>query len=67
MTATTLQVTVKWTKHKYEVELNTNETPLVFKVQLFALTGVEPERQKVMLAGKKLEDDDDWTKFRLKN
>eukprot|EP01134_Creolimax_fragrantissima_P001274 CFRG1274T1 len=60
-------VTVKWTKHKYEIDLDTTEPPLVFKSQLFALTGVEPERQKVMLGGKKLDDAADWSSFKLKN
>uniref|UniRef100_A0AAY4CP13 Ubiquitin carboxyl-terminal hydrolase n=1 Tax=Denticeps clupeoides TaxID=299321 RepID=A0AAY4CP13_9TELE len=32
-------------------ELNTEEPPMVFKAQLFALTGVQPERQKVMVKG----------------
>lgn len=45
-------VTVKWGKEKFEgVELNTDEPPMVFKAQLFALTGVQPSRQKVMVKG----------------
>lgn len=45
-------VTVKWGKEKFEgVELNTDEPPMVFKAQLFALTGVQPARQKVMVKG----------------
>uniref|UniRef100_A0A914VZQ4 Ubiquitin carboxyl-terminal hydrolase n=1 Tax=Plectus sambesii TaxID=2011161 RepID=A0A914VZQ4_9BILA len=51
------QVAVKWGKEKYDVEANTDEAPLVFKSQLFALTGVQPERQKVMFKGKTLADD----------
>uniref|UniRef100_A0A8B9KPL7 ubiquitinyl hydrolase 1 n=1 Tax=Astyanax mexicanus TaxID=7994 RepID=A0A8B9KPL7_ASTMX len=39
-------------KEKFDaVELNTEEPPMVFKAQLFALTGVQPERQKVMIKG----------------
>ena len=30
---------------------------MLFKAQLFALTGVQPERQKVMLRGTTLKDD----------
>ena len=74
---------VKWGKEKYEgVELNTNEPPITFKMQLFSLTGlhsynyivryniyiypilfsgVPPDRQKVMIAGTTLADDD-WGK-----
>lgn len=43
---------VKWGKEKFDaVELNTEEPPMVFKAQLFALTGVQPDRQKVMVKG----------------
>lgn len=45
-------VNVKWGKEKFDaVELNTEEPPMVFKAQLFALTGVQPDRQKVMVKG----------------
>lgn len=47
-----LLVNVKWGKEKFDaVELNTEEPPMVFKAQLFALTGVQPDRQKVMVKG----------------
>jgi hypothetical protein len=49
-----LAVTVKWGKEKYEnVDLDTAEDPSVFKAQLFALTGVPVDRQKVMSLGSK--------------
>uniref|UniRef100_A0AAZ3RR38 Ubiquitin carboxyl-terminal hydrolase n=1 Tax=Oncorhynchus tshawytscha TaxID=74940 RepID=A0AAZ3RR38_ONCTS len=48
------------------IELNTEEPPMVFKAQLFALTGVQPERQKVMVKGGTLKDDD-WGNIKLKN
>lgn len=45
-------VSVKWGREKFEnVELDSDESPEVFKAQLFALSGVAPERQKVMLKG----------------
>uniref|UniRef100_A0A3B3RTP8 Ubiquitin carboxyl-terminal hydrolase n=1 Tax=Paramormyrops kingsleyae TaxID=1676925 RepID=A0A3B3RTP8_9TELE len=47
-------------------ELNTEEPPMVFKAQLFALTGVQPERQKVMVKGGTLKDDE-WGNIKLKN
>uniref|UniRef100_A0A673KFZ8 Ubiquitin carboxyl-terminal hydrolase n=1 Tax=Sinocyclocheilus rhinocerous TaxID=307959 RepID=A0A673KFZ8_9TELE len=51
-TLITFQLNVKWGKEKFDaVELNTEEPPMVFKAQLFALTGVQPERQKVMVKG----------------
>lgn len=59
---------VKWGKEKYDVELSTAEPPEVFKGQLFALTGVPPDRQKVMLAGVTV-GDTEWGKSekKLKN
>uniref|UniRef100_A0A8C8MK06 Ubiquitin carboxyl-terminal hydrolase n=1 Tax=Oncorhynchus tshawytscha TaxID=74940 RepID=A0A8C8MK06_ONCTS len=60
-------VNVKWGKEKFDaIELNTEEPPMVFKAQLFALSGVQPERQKVMVKGGTLKDDD-WGNIKLKN
>nr|CDJ80236.1 Ubiquitin and Peptidase C19 domain containing protein [Haemonchus contortus] len=53
-------VNVKWGKEKYQVLLDFDEPPLVFKSQLFALTGVPPDRQKVVVKGKTL-GDESWT------
>lgn len=62
-----LSVKVKWGKENYpDIEVNTDEDPLVFKAQLFALTGVQPERQKVMLKGTTLKDSD-WGDIKLKD
>ncbi|KAG8327296.1 Ubiquitin carboxyl-terminal hydrolase 14 [Homalodisca vitripennis] len=49
-----------------DVEVNTDDDPLVFKAQLFALTGVQPERQKVMLKGMTLKDND-WGNMKIDN
>ena len=60
------KIKVKWAKEVFtDVEVNTDEEPIVFKAQLFALTGVQPERQKVMLKGAIL--DQNWDKMKLKN
>lgn len=48
------------------MEVNTEEEPMLFKAQLFALTGVQPGRQKVMLKGMTLKDDD-WGNLKLKD
>lgn len=48
-------VNVKWGKQKFEsVEVNTDEAPEVFQAQMFALSSVPPERQKIMAKGKAL-------------
>ena len=49
-----------------DIELNTEESPMVFKAQLFALTGVEPHRQKIMLKGATLKDNT-WDGLKVKN
>lgn len=60
-------VKVKWGKETYPgVEVNTDDDPVVFKAQIFALTGVQPERQKVVCKGVTLRDDS-WANFKLAN
>lgn len=52
-------VKVKWGREVYpEIDVNTDEEPILFKAQLFALTGVQPERQKIMCKGGILKDDE---------
>ncbi|XP_065062059.1 ubiquitin carboxyl-terminal hydrolase 14-like [Rhopilema esculentum] len=61
------KVNVKWGKEKFEgIEVDTSEPPEVFKAQLFALSGVPPERQKIMAKGMALKDDT-WGSFKIKN
>lgn len=56
------KVSVKWGKELFsDVEVDLNDSPLVFKSQLFALTGVPPDRMKVMIKGALLKDDE-WGK-----
>ncbi|XP_071807756.1 ubiquitin carboxyl-terminal hydrolase 14-like [Asterias amurensis] len=60
------KVNIKWGKEKYtSIECNVSESPDVFKAQIFALTGVQPDRQKVMLKGATLKES--WTGFKLKD
>ncbi|KAH3733814.1 hypothetical protein DPMN_040249, partial [Dreissena polymorpha] len=61
------KVSVKWGKEKFsDIECNTDEPPEVFKAQLFALSGVQPDRQKVMMKGAVLKDDG-WGGMKLKD
>ncbi|ENN74687.1 hypothetical protein HUJ04_004806 [Dendroctonus ponderosae] len=60
------KVKVKWGKESYQVDVNTDEPPELFKGQIFTLTGVLPERQKVMIKGITLKDDE-WGNFKLKD
>lgn len=61
------QVKVKWGKELYpDIELDTGEPPMVFRAQLFALTGVQPQRQKIMLKGATIREDS-WDGLKIKN
>ncbi|RXG55925.1 Ubiquitin carboxyl-terminal hydrolase 14 [Armadillidium vulgare] len=52
------KIKVKWGKEVYpDVELDTSESPMVFKAQVFALTGVQPHRQKIMIKGSTIKPD----------
>ncbi|GAA0139885.1 hypothetical protein Leryth_003128 [Lithospermum erythrorhizon] len=60
-------VSVKWQKEVLQnVEIDTSQPPYVFKCQLFDLTGVPPERQKIMVKGGLLKDDADWSAVGVK-
>ncbi|KAL6972734.1 deubiquitinating enzyme [Sarracenia purpurea var. burkii] len=60
-------VSVKWQKETFPaVEIDTSQPPYVFKCQLYDLTGVPPERQKIMVKGGLLKDDADWSKVGVK-
>ncbi|ESR39715.1 ubiquitin carboxyl-terminal hydrolase 6 [Citrus sinensis] len=62
-----LTVSVKWQKEVFSnVEIDTSQTPYVFKCQLYDLTGVPPERQKIMVKGGLLKDDSDWSMLGVK-
>ena len=62
----TYPVIIKHQGKKYDVEVDTSSTGEVFKYQVFSLTGVEPERQKILVKGGQLKDDADMGKLGLK-
>lgn len=54
------KVKVRWSNGKKDfegVDLNLDEPPSTFKVQLFSLTGVPVERQRLMCSGMMIKDD----------
>jgi ubiquitin carboxyl-terminal hydrolase 14 len=59
-------VVIKHQGKKYDIEIDTSSTGEVLKYQLFSLTGVEPERQKILVKGGQLKDDADMSKLGLK-
>lgn len=48
---------------KHEVELDPTSTGETFKYQLYSLTGVEPDRQKILVKGGQLKDETDLSKL----
>lgn len=57
-----MKLNVKWGKEVFnDIEVDLEQPPVVFKSQLFTLSGVPPERQKVMIKGGLLKDDE-WGK-----
>ncbi|CAD6238280.1 unnamed protein product [Miscanthus lutarioriparius] len=67
-TAAMPTVSVKWQKEVFPgIEIDTSQPPIVFKSQLYTLTGVPPERQKIMVKGGILKDDADWSTLGVKD
>jgi ubiquitin carboxyl-terminal hydrolase 14 len=50
-------VVVKHQGKKHEIEVDPESTGETFKYQLFSVTSVEPERQKIIIKGGQLKDD----------
>lgn len=58
---------VKWGKELFkDIEVDTSESPLLFKNQLYTLSFVPPHKCKVMVKGKILSDDS-WADIKLKD
>ncbi|KAF4336990.1 ubiquitin thiolesterase [Fusarium beomiforme] len=62
-----ISVVVKHQGKKHDVEIDPSSTGEDFKLQMFSLTNVEPERQKILIKGGQLKDDADMSKLGLKN
>ncbi len=62
----TVTVVAKHQGKKYDVDVDTDTTGLDFKLQIYSLTDVEPERQKILVKGGQLKDDADMSKLGLK-
>lgn len=61
-----LVVIVKHAGKQYDIELDTSGTGEVLKYQLYSLTGVEPERQKIIVKGAQLQNDTDLSTLKIK-
>ncbi|KIN04429.1 hypothetical protein OIDMADRAFT_142316 [Oidiodendron maius Zn] len=61
-----IPVIVKHQGKKYNVDLDPSSLGEVFKFQVYSLTGVEPDRQKILVKGGQLKDDTDLSKLGAK-
>lgn len=61
-----ISIVIKWAGKKYDVELDINQPAGVFKEKLYELTGVSPDRQKVLIKGGMLKDSTDLTTLKIK-
>ncbi|EXJ71939.1 uncharacterized protein A1O5_04440 [Cladophialophora psammophila CBS 110553] len=62
----TIPVVIKHQGKKYDVDLDPTANGEMLKLQLFSLTGVEPQRQSVLIKGGKLKDDTELSKLNAK-
>ncbi|CAF0845461.1 unnamed protein product [Didymodactylos carnosus] len=63
----TVKVSIKWNKEVFkDIEVDMTMPPAVLKAQLFSLTNVPIERQKIMIKGQTI-GDDSWGKVQLTN
>ncbi|XVF13805.1 hypothetical protein REPUB_Repub08aG0239400 [Reevesia pubescens] len=60
------RVSVKCKRNFKAVKIDTRQPPYVFKCLLYYLTGVPPERQKIMVKGGLLKDYADWSSIGVK-
>lgn len=62
------KISVKWGKQTYnDIELDTNQDALTFMTQLYALTNVPVDKQKIMIKGGRIKEDTDLTTLKLKD
>jgi ubiquitin carboxyl-terminal hydrolase 14 len=60
----TVKVQIKWGKQLFnDVEVNLGDDIMTFKCQIYALTSVPIEKQKVMAKGKMIKDEASWTDY----
>ena len=65
-----VNIKLKWNKNSYDVDINVSNNVLTFKETVYNLTGVPPDRQKLMAKGAwtgTLKDDVDLLKCNIKN
>ncbi|KAL3449287.1 ubiquitin carboxyl-terminal hydrolase 6 [Aspergillus insuetus] len=61
-----IPVVVKHQGKRYDIELDPESNGETFKFQLYSLTGVEPERQKILVKGGQLKDETSLASLKAK-
>jgi len=61
-----VQVNIKWNGKDIELDVDTEESADVFKTQLYTMTGVQPDRQKLLFKGKALNENTDLSTLDIK-
>ncbi|RGB36499.1 hypothetical protein C1646_758054 [Rhizophagus diaphanus] len=61
-----VKVNVKWNKTDYELEADTDDSVELLKTQLYTMTGVQPDRQKLLFKGKTLTENTDLNTLNIK-
>lgn len=60
----TIRVSIKWGKQVFnDVEVDLSQEIVLFKSQIYALTNVPVDKQKVMVKGKIIKDDQPWSEY----
>ena len=57
-------IIIKHGQTKHNIEIDANTTVLTLKTQIYTLTNVHPERQKLVKAGKQIHDNDDLSSLK---
>ncbi|KAK9241239.1 hypothetical protein V1525DRAFT_392535 [Lipomyces kononenkoae] len=63
---TVIPIVIRHSGKKYDVEVDLDEPGEVLKFQLYSLTGVDPDRQKILVKGGQLKNDTDLNTLGLK-
>lgn len=64
--AGTIAVVVRHQGKKYDIDVDVSEPGSIFKFQVYSVTGVQPENQKILIKGKQVKDDTDMSSLGLK-
>jgi len=62
------KINIKWGKELFkDIDIDTNEDVMTFRTQIYCLSNVPIDKQKIMIKGKIVKDEDDFKKFAIKD